>query len=105
MDGHAPGEGCEWGRGTYHDQPLSDVLRAPMAGLAIAGPVVLLAEELPVLLIVLVRKGGTAVTAPAGERCWGSGRPRSHPTPTPRPCQGPEVPLEEGEKGVLSGQK
>lgn len=40
--------------GAHHDQPLGDVLRAPMARFAIAGPIVLLAEELPVLLIVLV---------------------------------------------------
>lgn len=41
-------------RRAYHDQPLGDVFRAPVARLAIAGPVVFLAEELPILLIVLV---------------------------------------------------
>lgn len=40
--------------GAHHDQSFGDVFRAPMARLAIAGPVVLLAEELSILLIVLV---------------------------------------------------
>lgn len=52
--------------GAYHDQPLGDVLRAPVARLAIAGPVVLLAEELPILLVVLVRQGGAAFATPGG---------------------------------------
>lgn len=44
---------CE-GRHAHHDQPFGDVLRAPVAGLAIAGPIVFLAEELPILFVVLV---------------------------------------------------
>lgn len=71
--------------GAYHDQPLGDVLRAPMAGLAVAGPVVLLAEQLPILLIVLVRKGGAAVTAPGGQ---GEGQVWLTPVLPPGPGQG-----------------
>ena len=42
------------GKVAHHDQPFGDVLGAPVARLAIAGPVVLLAEELSILLVVLV---------------------------------------------------
>lgn len=65
--------------GTYHDQPLGDVLGASVARLAIAGPIVLLAEELPILLVVLVRKGGTAFATPGWKGSWDSEGPSLSP--------------------------
>lgn len=56
-----------------------------MARLAIAGPIVLLAEELPILLVVLVRKGGTAFATPGWKGSWDSEGPPFPPTPWP--CQ------------------
>lgn len=38
----------------YHDQALGDLLRAAVAQLPKVGPVVLLAVEAPILLVVLV---------------------------------------------------
>lgn len=64
--GMVAGENAQ-GKVAHHDQPFGDVFRAPVARLAIAGPVVLLAEELSILLVVLVREGGATLTAPGGE--------------------------------------
>lgn len=51
--------------GTHHDQPLGDLLGAAVAELPEARPVILLAVQVPILLVVLVGQGGPALTAPA----------------------------------------
>ena len=51
----------------HHDEPLGDLLRAAMAELPKAHPVILLAVQAPILLIVLVGQGGPALTAPVAE--------------------------------------
>lgn len=55
--------------GAHHDQPLGDLLGAAVAELPEARPVILLAVQAPILLVVLVGQGGPALTAPAaGDR-------------------------------------
>lgn len=53
---------------THHDETCADGLRAAVAQLAELGPVVLLAEEPTILLIVPVGQGGAAFTTPVWER-------------------------------------
>ena len=50
-------------RSSYHNESGGDGVIAAVAQLSKLGPVVLLAEQLPVLLIVPVGQGGTALTA------------------------------------------
>ena len=50
-------------RSSYHNESGGDGVIAAVAQLSKLGPVVLLAEEPPVLLIVPVGQGGTALTA------------------------------------------
>lgn len=60
---------------TYHNKPLGDLLRAAVAQLAKVGPVVFLAIEAPVLLVVLVGERRPALTAPERENKFQASRP------------------------------
>lgn len=64
--------------GAHHDQPLGDLLGAAVAELPEARPVILLAVEAPILLVVLVGQGGPALAAPAAR---GRGPPPRHHVP------------------------
>lgn len=74
-----------WGpHGAHHDQPLGDLLGAAVAQLPEACPVILLAVQAPILLVVLVGQGGPALTAPAAETGIPlSPRPHCHPGAQP----------------------
>lgn len=84
----AVGEGSKihpWGpHGAHHDQPLGDLLGAAVAQLPKVCPVILLAVQAPILLIVLVGQGGPALTAPAAATgTLLSPRPHCHPGAQP----------------------
>lgn len=92
--------------GAHHDQPLGDLLGAAVAELPKARPVILLAVQAPILLVVLVGQGGPALAAPAARdgdplvtRSPSSPCPHRHPVPivTPEGSQHPSTPR-------LSGQ-
>lgn len=51
--------------GTHHDQSLGDLLGAAVAELPKSCPVIPLAVQVPILLVVLVGQGSPALAAPA----------------------------------------